>query len=145
MLGIYASSAPDIKGFRQKDGAMVAVACVSKILLESKKHKGVVESFVNSQVLPEFTSPCAFLRSRACWIVEYLDEINWEDLTTLEGLLHGLLQGLRDASLPVQVSASCSLRFLIGNEKLKHILQPLLPGIVQDYFRIMTRVRSISH
>ena len=93
-------------------------------------------------VIPEFNSPVSFLRYRACWVVEYLDHDEWKLPDTVQVLLQGLLQGLRDPSVPVQAAAACSMRQLINTEGAVDLLRPHLQEIVSEYFRIMNEVEN---
>ena len=88
----------------------------------------------------------AFLRSRACWVIEYFSELDWtaNNGTTLQAVLRGLINGLRDPALPVQAAAACSLRLLIAAEGAADMLRPLLPEIIAEYFRIMEEVENES-
>jgi len=88
----------------------------------------------------------AFLRSRACWVIEYFSELDWtaNNGATLQAVLRGLINGLRDPALPVQAAAACSLRLLIAAEGAAEMLKPLLPEIIAEYFRIMEEVENES-
>lgn len=57
--------------------------------------------------------PIAFIRSRACWVIEYFSELDWsyQSGAHLHAVLRGLINGLRDPALPVQAAAACSLRY----------------------------------
>lgn len=110
--------------------------------MDSEKYKGQLEPFVRMHVVPEFSSPVSFLRYRACWVVEYLDHDEWKMPDTVQVLLQGLLQGLRDPALPVQAAAACSMRQLINSEGAIDLLRPHLQEIVQEYFRIMNEVEN---
>lgn len=61
---------------------------------------------------------------------------------TVQVLLQGLLQGLRDPSVPVQAAAACSMRQLINSEGAVDLLRPHLQEIVSEYFRIMNEVEN---
>ena len=102
----------------------------------------------NNHLFSSFTlqSPVAFLRSRACWVIEYFSELDWtaNGGNTLQAVLRGLINGLRDPALPVQAAAACSLRLLIAAEGAAELLKPLLPEIVGEYFRIMEEVENES-
>ena len=127
-----------------KDGVIVAVSTMLTILNDAAVYASQIEPFLVLHVVPEFQSPAGFLRARACWSIEYFPESVWEKESTLQAVLKGLLQGLRDPALPVQTAAACSLRVLIGQEGAKDLLRPMLPDIVNEYFRIMEEVESDS-
>ena len=68
----------------------MAFAAIFKILKESKTFRALVEPDVTAHLLPEMQSTVPFLRSRACWVVEYL-EYDWEDEHVLPAILSGLV------------------------------------------------------
>eukprot|EP00607_Mallomonas_marina_P010314 CAMPEP_0182418884 /NCGR_PEP_ID=MMETSP1167-20130531/3264_1 /TAXON_ID=2988 /ORGANISM="Mallomonas Sp, Strain CCMP3275" /LENGTH=541 /DNA_ID=CAMNT_0024593345 /DNA_START=59 /DNA_END=1681 /DNA_ORIENTATION=- len=62
--------------------------------------------------------------------------------STLQTVLQGLLQGLKDPCLPTQTAAACALRVLVSAEGAKSLLQPAVKEIVKEYFRIMAAVEN---
>ena len=54
VLSTYASSPPESRNYQQKDGVLVAIATIFKILNDSKAHKALLEPLVIAHVLPEF-------------------------------------------------------------------------------------------
>ena len=75
-------------------------------------------------------------------MVEYLDHDEWKLPDTVQVLLQGLLQGLRDPAVPVQAAAACSMKQLIDSEGAVDLLRPYLQEIVSEYFRIMNEVEN---
>jgi len=105
----------------------------------------MIQPFLMMHVVPEFSSPVGMMRSRACWMIEYFNKIDWDDDASkglLDAVLKGLLSGLRDKELPVQASAACSMQTIIAAEGARNLLRPILPDIVQEYFRIMDEVEN---
>jgi hypothetical protein len=142
-------------------------------MLDSKQYKDTLVPFLQTHILPEFKSPVAFLRARACWVIEYFSELDWAadagmtvaqkvkpkkkgkqaadpgqpQMTAgqvLRAVLEGLISCLRDPAIPVQAAAACSLRVLIAQDGATDLLRPLLPQIVGEYFRIMEEVENDS-
>lgn len=98
-------------------------------------------------LLGPLQSPVAYIRSRACWVIEYFSDLEWtgpRNAALLHAILKGLINGLRDPALPVQAAAACSLRLLIQAEGAAELLKPMLPEIVGEYFRIMEEVENES-
>ena len=85
-----------------------------------------------------------FIRFRACWSIEYIEESDLKHPTVLSSVLQGLLTRLNDPTLPVQAAAACSLRHLITTEGTVELLRPYVTSIVQEYFRIMDEVDNDS-
>ena len=54
VLSTYASSPPESRNYQQKDGVLVAIATIFKILHESKAHKDMLEPLVIAHVIPDF-------------------------------------------------------------------------------------------
>jgi hypothetical protein len=80
-------------------------------------------------------------------VIEYFADLDWTGpahSATLHAILKGLIHGLRDPALPVQAAAACSLRLLIEAEGAAELLKPMLPEIVNEYFRIMEEVENES-
>lgn len=167
ILEEYTSAPPQSKDYRKKDGALVAISSLFKIMLDSKQYKHLLIPLLANHIFPEFTSNIDFLRARAFSTIEYFSGINWDDESHRTGkiaakkskkakkptgeisasealklVLHGLVNGLRDPSLPVQTAAACSLRVLIAEEGASELLKPLLPQIIGEYFRIMEEVEN---
>lgn len=138
-------------------------------MVESKSYRRTVIPFLQTHILPEFKSPIAFLRARACWVIEYCTALDWEQEAVpnpqnsvvaklkkkkkndgmtageiLRAVLQCLIEGLKDPALPVQAAAACSLQVLIEKEGATELLRPLLPQIVNEYFRIMEEVENES-
>lgn len=128
----------------KKDGVLVAVATIQKILHESSSYSALIEPFLVAHVIPELQSPIPFLRARACWVIEYMNEELWHKESILRAVLTGLLQGLRDSALPVQTAAACSMRLLVEQEGAKDLVRPMLPEVVNEYFRIMEEAENDS-
>lgn len=50
----YLAAAPEQRDYRKKEGIFVAVASISKVLMEKDQYKGTVEGFIRRYVFPEF-------------------------------------------------------------------------------------------
>lgn len=120
--------------------------CPPQSLLDKKndKYRSFVSAFLERHVLPEFASPVPFLRARACWCMEYLEDYRWgiHDPAVLQAACHGLLQGLRDPALPVQAAAACSFRVLIDTPGAPELIRPVLPQVIGEFFRISKDIES---
>jgi hypothetical protein len=106
-----------------------------------------VSYFVSQQLVPCLSSPQGVTRFRACWAIEYLDDFQWGDgdgsqTGMLQAVLHGLLTGLRDPALPVQVAAAKSMRTMLNAAGAADLLRPMLGDIVSEYFRITADIEG---
>lgn len=141
ILHTYIQSADNAKNPIEKDGALLILGSVSDILFKKKKFAGEVEGLLISNVFPDFQSPAGFLRSRACWMVQRFSFVKWsDDGTNLRSLIELVLRSLSDSALPVQIEASKALRFLIDADGAQETLIPVLPKVLEEYFRIMNEI-----
>ena len=141
ILQRYNANPPDSKNHIEKDGALLTFGSLSKFLLAKEKYAKEVEGLLVTSVFPDFNSPVAFLRYRACWMVQQFSTVKWsDDGNNLRTLLQLTLQRLSDPALPVQIEASKALRFLIEAEGADQTLLPVLPQLLTEYFRIMNEI-----
>ena len=125
----------------EKDCALLTFGSLSETLLKKKQYAPELEGLMVSSVFPDFNSPVGFLRCRACWMIQRFSETKWsDDGTHLRNLIQLVLQRLSDPALPVQIEASKALRFLIEVEGADTTLLPVLPQILNEYFRIMNEI-----
>lgn len=125
----------------EKDCALLVFGSLSEILLSKKKFASELEGLMVSSVFPDFKSPVGFLRCRACWMVQKFSATPWSDSgTNLQTLTRLVLERLSDPALPVQIEASKALRYLIEVEGAQVHLLPVLPHILNEYFRIMSEI-----
>jgi len=141
ILHRYSSAPPDQKNHVEKDGALLTFGSLAKFLLAKEKYASEIEGLLVTSVLPDFNSPIAFLRFRACWMVQQFSAVKWsDDGTHLRQLLEMVLNRLSDPALPVQIEASKALRFLVEADGAEDTLLPVLPQLLTEYFRIMNEI-----
>jgi len=144
MTGIiqrYMAASPDQKNHIEKDGALLTFGSLSKYLLANDKYASEIEGLLVSSVFPDFNSPVAFLRYRACWMVQQFSSVKFtDDGSNLRKLLEMVLNRLSDPALPVQIEASKALRYLIEVDGAETVLIPVLPQMLNEYFRIMNEI-----
>lgn len=125
----------------EKDCALLTFGSLSELLLNKKKYAADLEGLMVTSVFPDFSSPVGFLRCRACWMVQRFSTVPWsDDGTNLKNLIQLVLGRLSDPALPVQIEASKALRYLIEVEGADVALLPVLPQILNEYFRIMNEI-----
>jgi hypothetical protein len=141
VLHRYASAPPEQKNHIEKDGALLTFGSLAKFLLAKEKYAREIEGLLVTSVFPDFNSPIAFLRYRACWMVQMFSTVKWsDDGTHLRNLLEMVLNRLGDPALPVQIEASKALRFLVEADGAESTLLPVLPKLLDEYFRIMNEI-----
>lgn len=141
ILHRYAAAPVEQKNHIEKDGALLTFGSLAKFLLAKEKYAKEIEGLLVTSVFPEFTSPVSYLRYRACWMVQAFSSVKWtDDGTHLRNLLEMVLNRLSDPALPVQIEASKALRFLIESDGAEDTLLPVLPQLLNEYFRIMNEI-----
>lgn len=137
----YMAAPVEQKNHVEKDGALLTFGSLAKYLLANDKYAKEIEGLLVSSVFPDFNSPVAFLRYRACWMVQQFSSVRFsDDGTNLKMLLEMVLNRLSDPALPVQIEASKALRFLIEADGAEVTLLPVLPQMLNEYFRIMNEI-----
>jgi importin-7 len=141
ILHRYSASPVEQRNHVEKDGALLTFGSLAPLLLAKPRYVTEIEALLVQSVFPDFSSPVAFLRYRACWMVEQFSEVKWsDDGSNLRNLLQMVLQRLNDPALPVQIEASKALRWLIKVDGAESTLLPVLPQILHEYFRIMNEI-----
>jgi len=137
----YSASDDATKNHIEKEGALLAIGSLSETLLKKKAFASEIEGLLVTSVFPDFLSPVGFLRSRACWMTQRFSDVTWsDDGTHLRTLIRLVLDRLSDPALPVKIEASKALRFLIQTPGADQTLLPVLPQILEEYFRIMSEI-----
>lgn len=140
-LNKYMNAINEQKNPIEMDGTFLILGSLSDILFKKKPYADEVEGLLISNVFPAFTSPVGFLRSRACWMVQRFSSVKWtDDGSNLRTLIEMVLRALSDPALPVQIEASKALRFLIDADIAHQTLIPVLPKVLEEYFRIMNEI-----
>mmetsp|Transcript_14605 Transcript_14605/g.29784 ORF Transcript_14605/g.29784 Transcript_14605/m.29784 type:complete len:1073 (-) Transcript_14605:34-3252(-) len=89
-------------------------------------------------VLPQFGSAEGYVRARSLWVVSMYYDLPFGG--HFGSLVEGVLLRLSDPCLPVQVEAGKALQFLIQVPGTETSLLPVLPRILDEYFRIMREI-----
>eukprot|EP00614_Pseudopedinella_elastica_P016143 CAMPEP_0172650106 /NCGR_PEP_ID=MMETSP1068-20121228/242126_1 /TAXON_ID=35684 /ORGANISM="Pseudopedinella elastica, Strain CCMP716" /LENGTH=1202 /DNA_ID=CAMNT_0013464469 /DNA_START=137 /DNA_END=3746 /DNA_ORIENTATION=+ len=143
-LNEYAAAPPELKNARKKEGVMVALGCLAELLKKNQKYAAQLEPMLVAHVFPEFKSPVGFLRARAASLTQYFYKAKFSDFSHVALLLQHMLEALRDPCLPVQVEAANGLRCLIELKGTEALITPVLPQLLNEYFRIMGEIGSDS-
>lgn len=138
----YTNSPVEARNFREKDGCLHAIGSLSPWLYRMPEYKENLERMMLVHVFPEFSSPHAFLRARACWIFSQFHRIKFTNADNFRGAVQKVLTMMHDPELPVRVQAGLSLRFLILSQNIEELLRPLLPPILEAIFKLMTEIES---
>jgi len=100
-----------------------------------------LEGLIVQHVLPEFQNPTyPFMRERACWIVMRYCDLDFDNEHNLQCCVQKVLKALRDPELPVQMMAATSLRFLLDSDTAQIVISPVLPQVLDEFFRLMNEI-----
>lgn len=125
----------------RKDSALVALGGLSEALTEDPKYNGVLENLIVQHVIPEFQNGTyPFMRERACWLLMRYSELEFQNEHNLQTCVQRVLKALRDPELPVQMMAATSLRFLLDSDTAEKVIAPVLPQVLQEFFRLMNEI-----
>lgn len=131
---------------RRKDGALLLVGSLAKILLKSDMG-AQVEGMFSHHLLPIFSSLSSppYLKVRACWTIEQFADMQFQDQETVLNILRAILAGLQDAAnLPVQVQSACTLGALIDQSAVQEALPSILAPVVEAVLSLNNVVEADS-
>ncbi|KAF9202388.1 hypothetical protein BGZ49_007438 [Haplosporangium sp. Z 27] len=140
VLQKYNESPAESKNPREKDGALVMIGALSTLILGKKSLTKNMEPFFVSHVFPEFKSQYPFLRARACEMVNFFSDLDFEDQNNVAFIYTNLMESLRDSQLPVKVAAALALRPMIRHEAVFEAMKPHLQFIMQELLVITNQI-----
>jgi len=123
-----------------KDGALIAIGVMCKKLTKLPDYRQQVEPMLFAHVLPEFESQHGFLRARACWVYQQYWDFDFQNKDGFLAALRGNLSCMKDKQLPVRVSAALALKFLMQNDLAIEELRPIVPQLVEEFFKLMNEI-----
>ncbi|CAH2059895.1 unnamed protein product [Thlaspi arvense] len=145
VVGIFRSyeEAPaELKPYRQKDGAMLAVGALCDKLKQTEPYKSELEHMLVQHIFPEFNSPVGHLRAKAAWVAGQYAHINFSDQNNFRKALHSVVSGMRDPDLPVRVDSVFALRSFVEACKDLNEIRPILPQLLDEFFKLMNEVEN---
>ncbi|KAF9114888.1 hypothetical protein BGX27_009533 [Mortierella sp. AM989] len=140
VLQKYNESPEGAKNPREKDGALVMIGSLSPLILGKKSLAKNMEPFLVNHVFPEFKSQYPFLRARACEMVNYFSDLDFENQNNVAIIYTNLMENLRDSQLPVKVTAALALRPMIRHEAVCEAMKPHLQFIMQELLVITNQI-----
>ncbi|KIW62630.1 hypothetical protein PV04_10787 [Phialophora macrospora] len=137
----YESAPDDQKNPREKDGALRMIGALASVILGKKSPiADQVEYFFVRHVFPEFRSPHAFLRARACDTMEKFEQLDFKDQNNLITIYQNIMESMADPALPVRVEASLALQPLIRHDVIRIAMQTNIPQIMHQLLQLMNEV-----
>lgn len=123
---------------RQKDGALAMCITIAVTMVNSEQVQDMLEAFFVQHVLPELKSEHAFLRLRACEMVQTFDHagMKWHTGEGLEGAFRGVMDCIMDAELPVRVAAAQAIGELIAHDEVHNAMAPNAGRLMQELLKL---------
>uniref|UniRef100_A0A0E0CKF1 Importin N-terminal domain-containing protein n=1 Tax=Oryza meridionalis TaxID=40149 RepID=A0A0E0CKF1_9ORYZ len=130
----YDEASIEIKPYRQKDGALLAIGTLCDKLKQTDPYKAELERMLVQHVFPEFNSHVGHLRAKAAWVAGQYAHISFSDQDNFRKAMHCIVSGMRDPDLPVRVDSVFALHL---NE-----IRPILPQLLDEFFKLMNEVEN---
>ncbi|CAD6250991.1 unnamed protein product [Miscanthus lutarioriparius] len=138
----YDEASADLKPYRQKDGALLAIGTLCDKLKQTDPYKSELERMLVQHVFPEFNSRVGHLRAKAAWVAGQYAHINFSDPNNFRQAMHCIVSGMRDPDLPVRVDSVFALRSFVEACKDLNEIRPILPQLLDEFFKLMNEVEN---
>ncbi|KAI3763994.1 hypothetical protein L2E82_13994 [Cichorium intybus] len=138
----YEAAPIEIKPYRQKDGALLAIGTLCDKLKQTDPYKSELEHMLVQHVFPEFNSPVGHIRAKAAWVAGQYAHINFSDPNNFRKALQSVVAGMRDPELPVRVDSVFALRSFVEACKDLGEIRPILPQLLDEFFKLMNEVEN---
>jgi len=96
------------------------------------------ENFIEKIIVPEFNSPCAFLREQACSFIKTFKSYKYTNDKLVENLakcFSYLMQN--DPILPVRFESSMALSSILDQKNVKELIRGNIQILLQIYLKLM--------
>ncbi|EEC73155.1 hypothetical protein OsI_07188 [Oryza sativa Indica Group] len=138
----YDEASIEIKPYRQKDGALLAIGTLCDKLKQTDPYKAELERMLVQHVFPEFNSHVGHLRAKAAWVAGQYAHISFSDQDNFRKAMHCIVSGMRDPDLPVRVDSVFALRSFVEACKDLNEIRPILPQLLDEFFKLMNEVEN---
>ncbi|GJT09582.1 importin beta-like SAD2 [Tanacetum coccineum] len=138
----YEEAPSDLKPYRQKDGALLAIGALCDKLRQTEPYKSDLERMLVQYVFPEFSSPSGHLRAKAAWVAGQYAQINFSDPNNFRKALQSVIAGMCDPELPVRVDSVFALRAFVEACKDLSEIRQILPQLLDEFFMLMNEVEN---
>ncbi|KAM0867045.1 hypothetical protein ACQ4PT_042251 [Festuca glaucescens] len=142
----YYEASAEVKPYRQKDGALLAIGTLCDKLRQTDPYKAELERMLVQHVFPEFSSCVGHLRAKVVyletWVAGQYAHINFSDQDNFRRAMHCIVAGMRDPDLPVRVDSVFALRSFVEACKDLNEIRPILPQLLDEFFKLMNEVEN---
>ncbi len=139
VLAQYQATPLAQRNYQMKDGVLFALGSINFLLKKRPETAKQLGALLMTHVLPELSSPHAFLRAKACWCVAQF----WDAPLSHEVWRHVIaqvLERLKDPQLPVQVHAMLAMKYIVNGDAGADMVRAILPQLVAEVLQLMTRI-----
>jgi len=127
-----------------KDGALHMIGSVADILLKKDSYKSQLESMLVTYVFPFFQNPNGYLRARACCVLRYFSDTEFQNENNLFQAYQAVYRCLTsDDQLPVKVEAAICLQYLMSNQE--RVLKLIEQNITQIALELLNIIRETEN
>ncbi|RLM75616.1 importin beta-like SAD2 [Panicum miliaceum] len=113
----YDEASIELKPYRQKDGALLAIGTLCDRLKQTDPYKGELERMLVQHVFPEFSSHVGHLRAKAAWVAGQYAHIKFSDQNNFRKAMHCVIADLDE-------------------------IRPILPQLLDEFFKLMSEVEN---
>ncbi|XP_076945680.1 importin beta-like SAD2 [Bidens hawaiensis] len=138
----YQQAPIEVKPYRQKDGALLAIGTLSDKLKRLEPYKSQLEPMLVQHVFPEFNNPMGHIRAKAAWVAGQYAHIKFSDPNNFRKALQSVVAGMRDPELPVRVDSVFGLRSFVEACTDLDEIRPLLPQLLDEFLKLMNEVEN---
>ena len=124
------------------DGALLIVTHLASTLERHDTYKQQLEAMIMTHVHPAFTCAHAHIRAKAVACASKYSGIEFTSEQNFLTLFSSVVQSMKDQQLPVQVEAVVALGSFIQETDDVSNLKPLIPQLLDDFFKLMNEVES---
>lgn len=129
---------PDHCTPRQFDGALKMCISICQVMVNQEGVADKLDTFFVQHVLPSLKSPHAFLRLRACAVVQTFDQagMKWQTTQSLETAFQGVMECIMDKELPVRIQAAEAIGELIAHDEVHNAMAPNAGRLMQELLKL---------
>ncbi|OEL15220.1 Importin beta-like SAD2 [Dichanthelium oligosanthes] len=113
----YDEASIELKPYRQKDGALLAIGTLCDRLKQTDPYKDELERMLVQHVFPEFSSHVGHLRAKAAWVAGQYAHIKFSDQNNFRKAMHCVIADLDE-------------------------IRPILPQLLDEFFKLMSEVEN---
>ncbi|KAI9202660.1 armadillo-type protein [Polychytrium aggregatum] len=141
ILTQYNSTPEGQRNPRRKDGALNMMGVLAfDVLKKQSSIKDQMDQFLITHVFPEFDSPHAFLRLRACDLIHRYIDVDFANPEHKIFSFQKVLNAMQDPELPVRITAALALGPFREYAEIHAAMIPHAPEIMQAFLNLTNEI-----